>query len=302
MKTKKALPLFGLTLILAFVLVGPSWTQDGDGHTDHDHEHDHGHAQPYEGETGYYLAEHGDFDIGLEEGQLELHIHLGAGAIVNGEPLEEDVVADPGQLIIVATEEAEIRRPEGDLWEPTGVDVNEPVWVLPEIEKEGLPAFGLATEEVDAGVLVDDLVILTLRYIQGPGDFSLWESDGFGLPTFLFSTHEGVTSAAFPAGRHAHYNWGFSAPGDYTLVFEVSAELVEGRFVDTLSVYRFKVTEEPLCLQLLPGDVNGDCVVDEHDLEIVQENLGKTASTWPAEGDHDHDHDRDHGDDHENDQ
>ena len=51
--------------------------------------------------------------------------------------------------------------------------------------------------------------------------------------------------------------------------------------------YRFKVTEEPICLETLPGDLDGDCVVDEHDLQIVADNLGNTAPTWPAYYDHD---------------
>jgi len=101
MKMKHTLLLFGLVVALALVLAGRSAAQDGDEHTDHDH--DHGAAQRHEGRTAYYLAEHGDFSIGFEDGQLALHIHLHAGAIVDGEPLEADTVFDPGQLVIVAT-------------------------------------------------------------------------------------------------------------------------------------------------------------------------------------------------------
>ena len=291
--SKQVTFIFRCILIAVFVLSGPSLAEEADGHDhdhDHDHHHDHGHAQAYEGQTAYYLAEHGDFDIGFADGQLHLRIHLHAGTIVDGEPLAKETVFDPGQLIVVATEEAEIPRPAGELWEPTGAEPNDALWVLPQIGREHVPAFGLATEEIDPGFFVDDTVVLSLRYLNGPGDFSLWQSDAFGIPTFLFSSHANLVAAGVPVGRHAHYNWAFTAPGDYTLVFEATAQLVAGGFVSALSVYTFKVTEGPLCLAPLPGDVNGDCVVDEYDLEIVQANLGKDAPRWPADHDHPHEH------------
>jgi hypothetical protein len=40
----------------------------------------------------------------------------------------------------------------------------------------------------------------------------------------------------------------------------------------------------------LPSDVNGDCVVDEQDLQIVEDNLGETSPTWPADYNHDNNH------------
>ncbi len=285
----KQIVLFSVVLLVLIWFVGAQ-----------EHDHDHGDAHVYEGSQAHYLAEHGDFEIGYEDGELELHIHLHAGTIVDGNALDEDTAFEPQQLVVVATETAEILRPATDLWGPTGVEVNEPLWVLPQHEQEGLPAFGFSTEEIEPGVFVDDQVQLNLRTIQGPGDFSLWEDNAFGLPTFFLSTHEGQNSTIFPVGLHAHFNWAFSLPGDYILVFEATAELVTGGFVDALSIYHFKVTEKPLCLESLPGDVNGDCVVDEHDLHIVEDNLGNTARTWPEDGDHEHKHeddDHDHGHD-----
>jgi len=271
-------------LIFLLALAMPAAAQDDD--------HDHAHA--YEGDTAYYLAGHGDFDIGFKDDQLELHIHLHAGAVVDGNSLAEDTTFDPDQLTVVVTETAEIRRPEGDLWEAAGVDVNEPMWVLPQHGQEDLPAFGLSTDAIPPGVLVDDLVTLTLRHIHGPGDFSLWESDAFGLPAFRLATHEQCLSVTLPVGQHSHYNWGFTTPGEYTLVFEVTGELAGGDYVAALAIYTFKVTEEPLCLAPVPGDVNGDGIVDEHDLEIIVENFGKTALVWPADDDASQDHHHDH--------
>jgi len=243
--------------------------------------HDPNHAHDPSGRTAYYLAEHGDFDIGFEDGQLDLHIHLHAGAIVDGNALEEDTGFDPGELIVVATREAKILRPAGALWDPMGVDANEPLWVLPQHEKEGVPAFGLATEEIEPGVLVGDVVTLNLRYLKGPGDFCLWANDAFGQPTFALSTHARRLSNSLPVALHAHYNWGFTQPGTYTLVFEVAAGLVDGGSTSALAIYTFLVSEKPIVLETLPGDVNLDGVVDVLDLAIVLDNVGRIAPVWP---------------------
>jgi surface-anchored protein len=254
-----------------------------------DHDHDHGHAHEHEGGTALYLAEHGDFEVVFEEGELDLAYHMGAGAIIDGKALEEDTAFHPEDLIVVLTEEAEILRPAGEQWDASGVDANEPLWVIPQIEQEGVPALGLGFD-IPVGVLLDDLVTLSLVAMAGPGDLSLWENNAFGQPTFLMSTQQGILESPFPNDLHAHYNWGFTAPGDYILVFEASGNLVEGGLVSTLAIYRFKVTDGPICLEALPGDVNGDCVVDEHDLHIAEENLGRSAPTWPGRRDQPHGH------------
>jgi len=230
----------------------------------------------------YYLAEHGDLDIGFEEGRLDLHVHVHAGGIINGKALPEDTAFEPDDAIIVATHDARILRPTGPLWDPTGVDANEPLWVLPQHEKEGLPGFGLATEDIGPGMIVGDAVTLSLRHVKGPGDFSLWSDDAFGQPAFLLSTHDHLLSATLPVGLHAHTNWGFTRPGTYTLVLEVTGNLVAGGSARALALYTFLVSEKPIPLEPLPGDINGDGVVDNSDLQTVNDNLGKRVPVWPA--------------------
>lgn len=261
-----------LTLLL--IMVWPAWAQE--------HDHDHEHAHIYTGETAYYLAEHGDFKIGLEDGQFEFHIHLHAGTIVDGEPLAEDTVFAPFQLIVVATHEAIQPRPAAEIWHATGADVNEPLWVLPQHKREGLPGFGVSTTEIDLGTLVDDMVTLELRYCQGPGDVSLWADDAFGHPSFLLSTHAWKLAGVLPVGLHAHYNWAFAKPGIYTLVFEVSGNLIAGGSARAVAVYTFLVSDGPVVLHKPLGDVNGDRIVDEADLTMVQAQMGQTAVIWPG--------------------
>jgi len=185
-------------------------------------------------------------------------------------------------VIVVATQDARILRPAGPVWDPTGADANEPLWVLPQHEKEGLPAFGLATEDIDPGVFLGDTVTLNLRHLKGPGDFSLWSDDAFGQPGFLLSTHNRVLSAPLPVGLHSHSNWGFTRPGTYTLVFEVTGDLVSSGSARALAICTFLVSESPIPLETLPGDINRDATVNESDLQIVKDNWGRTCTVWPT--------------------
>ncbi len=266
--------LYCVLLPLLFVMAWPAWAQD----------HDHDRAHTYTGETAYYLAEHGDFEIALEDGQLDLQIHLHAGTIVDGVSLAEDTVFEPSQLVVVATHEAMQLRPTGEIWHATGTDANEPLWVLPQHEQEDLPAFGVSTEEIDLGMFVGNVITLALRYGEGPGDVSLWADDALGQPSFLLSTHTQELAATLPVGLHAHYNWAFTQPGTYTLVFEVSGDLVTGGSTRELAVYRFLVSDGPVLLHRPLGDVNADGIVDEADLTMVQDQMGQAAITWPGSG------------------
>ncbi len=264
----KALGLFLLTL--------PPLLSAASAHT-----HDANQAHDSGDKEAYYLAEHGDFGVGFENGHLDLHIHLHAGAVVDGNALAEDAAFDPDELIVVATHEAEVLRPAGQAWDCTGVEVNEPIWVLPQHGQERLPAFGLATEEIAGGLFADDLVILHLRHLKGPGDLTLWTNDAFGRPTFLLSSHDRVLTVPLPVGMHMHCNWGFTQPGTYTAVFEVTGELADGGNPCALAVCTFLICDTLIVLDTLDGDVNRDGVVDEIDLVIVEDNLGRTARVWP---------------------
>jgi surface-anchored protein len=231
----------------------------------------------------YYLAEHGDLDIGFEDGRLDLHVHVHAGGIVDGNALAEDTAFEPEDVIIVGAGVTKTLRPSGASWSPVGVDANAPMWILPQHEKEGLPMFGLATEDIEPGLFVNDTITLTLRRVKGPGHFSLWSDDAFGQPAFQLSTHDSLLTASMPVGLHGHENWGFTQPGLYILVIEVSGDLVTGGRTDALAIYTFLISESPVPLQPLAGDVNRDGAVNELDLAVVQGSLGQTVPVWPPE-------------------
>ena len=136
-------------------------------------------------------------------------------------------------------------------------------------------------------------MMATLRQNAGRGGTIIfqpadWRQSGFRVRLYRFMAE------SIPLVNSVIWTWSrlAAAPGDYILVFEATAELVDGGRVETLSIFRFKVVDGPFCLNPLPGDVNGDCTVDEHDLRMVEDSLGKTASCWPGHDDHEeHDHD-----------
>ncbi len=61
------------------------------------------------------------------------------------------------------------------------------------------------------------------------GHFGQWESLPLGGNEVYLATRDGIDESdeipTLPAGAHSHFNWAFSAPGNYFLEFEVSGRL-----------------------------------------------------------------------------
>lgn len=92
------------------------------------------------------------------------------------------------------------------------------------------------------------LRLLSVTGVDGgaaPGTFSAWQSSASGPNVFMssfydplstpnangFNPTDGISSDDslwIPAGGHVHYNWGFSAPGDYKVSFGVSGYRNDG--------------------------------------------------------------------------
>jgi len=71
----------------------------------------------------------------------------------------------------------------------------------------------------------------TLKGVEGPGHFSLYSVDGFGVPQVHMNSGDGVTAAdtkTVEAGSHEDFSWAFTAPGLYRVKLQASATLVAG--------------------------------------------------------------------------
>jgi surface-anchored protein len=118
-----------------------------------------------------------------------------------------------------------------------------PVWILPQAQNPDLLWPGTSTERIGSGVLHGNAVAWHIDSVSGPGSMHVYTTDGFGVPTVLFTT-----GSAFPQSRslgvpsHAHHNWAFGAVGTYTVVMRATATLANGSAVTSGPIgYTFRV-------------------------------------------------------------
>jgi surface-anchored protein len=102
-------------------------------------------------------------------------------------------------------------------------DPHSTVFVLPQTGHPDLVHLGIGVDPVPDGILAGNRIRLRLTHITGPGRFHLYQVGSLGAPWVLFGGLEGDVGGAddleFASGAHEHYNWAFSAPGNYQLTF-----------------------------------------------------------------------------------
>lgn len=200
-----------------------------------------------------WTAGHGDLGIGYEAGELEPHWHLGEDGeevVVDGSTISNDPEGfeyEPDGLI--ATTSMSAIRSLGSQWDPIGVAASGTYYVFPQVADLNTPYVGIGTEELDPLDWTGSLT-LTLTGISGPanGKFSLYQTDGFGDPTFFMSTDDGVSGTdlvSLAAGGHQHYNWAFTEQGSYDLTFEIAGNHVLDGAKTATATYTFNVIPEP---------------------------------------------------------
>lgn len=194
-----------------------------------------------------YSKGHGDIGIAYEDGAFEPHWHLHSGAVVDGSALGADEEYEPDALVALVPGPS-IARPAGTQWDFLGVAAGEPFWFLPQNEDVNKPYLGIASEELTPADWTS--LTLSLAGMSGPagGHFSLWEIGTFGELTVKFATSDGITGAdsfAQIVGSHAHYNWGFTKPGDYELTFRWDGVHSMDGAISAEGTFGFTVVPEP---------------------------------------------------------
>ena len=204
-----------------------------------------------------YTAGHAD--MGLAEGTgLELHLHAENATIDGTSGVEGEY--EPDEVIIVVPNSTMFARPAGTQWDKIGNASGENTWRLPQSQQTGVPFLGIGAEEASLGTYVDNEITLTLLSMTGPasGEFSMWQTDGFGTPTFFMSTSDaGADSIVIDLdiSDHFHVNWGFTQLGTYELEFQATADLVAGGSDSSVATFTFDVVPEPASLLLLGAGV-----------------------------------------------
>jgi surface-anchored protein len=175
-----------------------------------------------------YSAGHGDFGVAYEGvNEWAIHFHFSPTTVLDGSLLgaglptaayeivpEDVIVAIPNSTRITTL------NPVSFL----GVGANTNIWVLPQTQQTGAPFLGFAPEGLEPTEWVGNIKFAMTGF-SGPGNFALWNTDGFGFPTVFLRSDNGVASDDFfevAPSSHAHFNLGFTQPGTYLVQFTVS--------------------------------------------------------------------------------
>lgn len=162
----------------------------------------------------------GHTDVGIDyDGALNawnLHVHY--------EETDTEY-SPPADALLMVKYDSLTTIPADSLWSFLGTAGGNS-WILPKTQNPNLLFLGIGAEEIAGGTFVNDEFTLSLKGVSGPGNFSVFDLDSFGDPAVLMNSGDGISSAdavVFPSGTHSHVNWAFSAPGDYTVTLEATA-------------------------------------------------------------------------------
>ena len=196
-----------------------------------------------------WTAGHGDIGLAYEGGELELHLHLHEGAVVNGAAQDADSEPPADQTVIVVSEAAQ-QVATAAIAGGTGVSEGGTVWILPTALNAELPFLGFGTEELDPAEWESDLTfsLVSVTSPSGSGHFSVYQSDGLGGFEFRMSTAlGGITEddqLTMTAGTHDHFFVSFSEPGLWAVTLKASGEHHDDGEVESDEVtFYFEVAE-----------------------------------------------------------
>ncbi|HNQ87664.1 MAG TPA: choice-of-anchor M domain-containing protein [Verrucomicrobiota bacterium] len=147
------------------------------------------------------------------------------------------------QCVVVCPESMKFILPDGTPFGSAG----DPLWILPQSPYAGTPYIGVSAETIASGSFHDPMTI-TLKHLDGPGHFILWQATGLGSLEIRMDTRDGITdldTITPGVGAHEHYNWGFTTSGVYRLTFQAGGRRL-GHTTNTLS------PETPFTFHILP--------------------------------------------------
>ncbi len=137
-------------------------------------------------------------------------------------------------------------------------------WVLPStqietVDENGEPAMlflGVASDGGGAAWLGNQFKISLISLgTNNPGDFAMYRFNGSGSFSNPINTKNGVSSSdvltVSSLGGHEHWNWAFSAAGEYSFDLQASGILGGQTYLSSIERFRFDVIPEPSSSTLL---------------------------------------------------
>jgi surface-anchored protein len=184
----------------------------------------------------------------LDEGHIDIEVEFENGALeLKLKNHDTGEGFDPATSILYVGPLARTNRPGGSQWDFIGAPSGAPIWVLPQIETDGLLLLGFGAEEVDPGKFTGDFGV-RIRSFRGPGNLSNWIVDPNGNPEPGFATFDGAEGdrSLFEPGDHLEFAWGFTEDGLYTVGLQAFGTLADGTLVESEVVdYTFGVEAVP---------------------------------------------------------
>lgn len=118
----------------------------------------------------------------------------------------------------------------------------EEIWLLPQVQREGVLWPGWNSQDPTVAATVDREVTWRLNGVQGAGHFLLYLNEDFGAPKILFDSGKRFPQeTGIEVDSHVHGNWVFSRPGTYLLNVQMKARTKAGAVQDDRETLRFSV-------------------------------------------------------------
>jgi surface-anchored protein len=203
-----------------------------------------------------YSYGHADIGLALEEGELHPHWHLDDGGIVDGNQLSDSGgdghEYEAGDLIARIAASRPSAAGSADY---LGVPAGTQVFVAGLVAYQ--PYIGFGAEELNPLEWTGDISVeLTGFTTPLGGNFALYTTNAAGTSTVdvSLSTYDpsqanswglGENVFGIGIGGHDHYQFGFTAPGEYTLTLKFTGQ---HNTLGTLSgeeTFTFQVVPEP---------------------------------------------------------
>ncbi|MCX5361205.1 choice-of-anchor M domain-containing protein [Streptomyces sp. NBC_00124] len=176
---------------------------------------------------------HIDFAARVLDDRLQIHVKDGT---VSG----RTTWREPSSLVLRVGPAAKNTLPDNDAFAFLGRPGTD-VWLLDQVQQEGLLWPGWSTDNVAAGAMKGG-VTFTLTDVAGPGAYALYTYDAMSGAEVLFNSKDGVPdSFEVPANTHAHGGWAFTKEGTYRLTFRMSGKLADGTPVSDTETVAFMV-------------------------------------------------------------
>lgn len=183
------------------------------------------------------VSGHADIGVAYENNAWDLHVH----------DETNDIEYEPGAAVFRLDIQTHIAVPGNPAYSFLG-NPGASAWVLPQTQQADMVFLGLGTEELDPADW-NGTIQLTLKGVSGPGSLAVWDNDAFGNPTVLLNSANGIDASetiTLQPGGHRHLNWGFTAPGQYSITFEASGNHALDGITSSGDVsYQFSVVPEP---------------------------------------------------------